>query len=109
MGTRAALACALRSSPARDTPRCSLGTGAISYISAAGALEAPIGSVTGAADTDLVPLADLASNSQLPRNGLWASDSCNRGAGIRTRDLGHPKAARYQAAPRPDVRPLKTT
>ena len=27
----------------------------------------------------------------------------NRGARIRTGDLGHPKAARYQAAPRPDL------
>ena len=29
---------------------------------------------------------------------------CNRGARIRTGDLGHPKAARYQAAPRPVAR-----
>lgn len=28
----------------------------------------------------------------------------NRGGWIRTSDLGHPKAARYQAAPRPDAK-----
>jgi hypothetical protein len=35
-------------------------------------------------------------------NPLVGSRFENRGARIRTGDLGHPKAARYQAAPRPD-------
>ncbi len=32
-----------------------------------------------------------------------SNQASNRGARIRTGDLGHPKAARYQAAPRPDT------
>ena len=34
-------------------------------------------------------------------------ETLNRGARIRTGDLGHPKAARYQAAPRPDRSSLR--
>jgi hypothetical protein len=37
-------------------------------------------------------------------NGMSRTDGVKRyrGARIRTEDLGHPKAARYQAAPHPD-------
>ncbi len=37
----------------------------------------------------------------VPDIGLWTLDFFGRDAEIRTRDLTHPKGARYQAAPRP--------
>ena len=43
--------------------------------------------------------------NQLNAYGFWdrQAPNFNRGARIRTGDLGHPKAARYQAAPRPEA------
>src|SRR4029077_8888874 len=51
----------------------------------------------------MVPLPPSRVSSHRHRHQIssGAQQIENRGARIRTGDLGHPKAARYQAAPRP--------
>ena len=45
---------------------------------------------------------DQTGETSSPLGAAWTCSKLNRGARIRTGDLGHPKAARYQAAPRPE-------
>jgi hypothetical protein len=58
------------------------------------------------AETQVLPMSiGIVANKKGFQSKLIGSPATGRDAEIRTRDLTHPKGARYQAAPRP-VKPL---
>ncbi len=65
-----------------------------------GALDAPLALIPASSPLSLVAATDRIIAAT--EDGKTRRRFPSRGARIRTGDLGHPKAARYQAAPRPD-------